>query len=185
MGAAQSQDAVSLSVQQAGSSQRSPLPRRLHNLPLIPDTPGMRWCPMSKYLSTTQISCPGSLQGGECESRLGWPLSRGTEPLPERREQQRPPGGLAEFSSCLKSLNGVSCSSPSQFVRRLWITVPLQEGRSEDPSFPAMVDQQIPVSSCWHSLSGCRKHWGTPSLSSYGWTQESALFRLSHNETLD
>lgn len=50
-----------------------PLPRRLHNLPLIPNTPGMRWCPMSKYLSTTQISCPGSLRREENVSHgLGW-----------------------------------------------------------------------------------------------------------------
>lgn len=47
---------------------------------------------MSKYLSTTQISCLGSLRREESVSHgLGWPLSRGTEPLPGRREQQHPP----------------------------------------------------------------------------------------------
>lgn len=71
---------------------------------------------MSKYLSTTQISCPGSLRREERVSHgLGWSLSRGTEPLPERREHHRTPAGLAEFSSCPESMNGVSCWSPSQF----------------------------------------------------------------------
>ena len=103
MGAAQSQDLipVSLSLQQAGSSRRSPLPRRLHNLPLIPDTPGMRWCPMSKYLSTTQISCLGSLSREER-------VSHGLASIPgdgclspcagERTVHLR---GLAEFKSHL------------------------------------------------------------------------------------
>lgn len=157
----------------------SPLPRRLHNLPLIPDTPGMRWCPMSKYLSTTQISCPGSLrrEGMALSHGLGWPLSRGTQPLPELREQQRPPGALPESSSCLQSLDGESWDQPIPVCLVAGDnSVLLQEGRSEDPSFPGVVDhQQNPVYSCW-------KHWGTPSLASSGWAQESAL---SHNKTND
>lgn len=92
---------MSLSVQQAGSSRRSPLPRRLHNLPPIPDTPGMRWCPMSKYLSTTQISCPGSLRREERVSHGLAAIPGNGRLSPCAGGSPSAPRGLAEFSSRL------------------------------------------------------------------------------------
>lgn len=130
---------VSLSAQQAGSSQRSPLPRRLHNLPLIPDTPGMRWCPTSKYLSTTQISCPGSLGREESVSHgLGCP---GGQSL-----SQSPPRKSAWIHLLPEELGWGVLLEPIPVCVWLWVTVLLQEGRSEDPSFP-------PTKSCLFLLA--------------------------------
>lgn len=81
---------------------------------------------MSKHLSTTQISCPGSPRREQSVSHgLGW---AGRWPGGRSLSQSAGnsivlPGGLAEFSSCLKSVNGVSCLRPSQFVMWLWITL--------------------------------------------------------------
>lgn len=55
-------------------------------------------------------------QGGESESRAG--LDRASPGDGDSSDSQE-----AQFSSCRKSLDGLSCLSPSQFVLWLWITL--------------------------------------------------------------
>lgn len=137
-------------TQPAGAPGGPPLPSSLHNVPLIPDTPGMRWCPMSKYSSTTQVSCPDSLRR---EERLSHGLAAGPG---DGRLSQRTPRHLGEFSShqgcsiepCCEMTPG-RCLCASRSREKQGCSLPT-EGRCPAKPFPT----------CTASLG--KGHSGTP-----------------------
>lgn len=141
---------VSLSTRPAGAPGGSPLPRSLHNIPLIPDTPGMRWCPMSKYSSTTQVSCPDSAQGGATESRAGC-RPGGRAPLSsvprDTRVNSAPTSGAHIDPRCDRTPDRCLCASRSREKRGCSLPA---EGRCPTKPFPT----------CTPSLAD--GHAGTP-----------------------
>lgn len=75
---------------------------------------------MSKYLSTTQVSCPGSLCREEGVSH-GLAHPKGWTPVPTRVASTIYPRGLLSSAPAWEERDGVSSLSPA--VMRLWMSL--------------------------------------------------------------